>query len=218
MKRFPFSRLQIREAVIESSLRYNAYPPYHEPKIRWSIEIEIEPLELKDDAFDPDLEKVVDSNLELEELDLNVSSWRDLAGVFESLESQDGSFYVSSAHNLIEVVKLTMTFNGGTGFTVDATLRFCFELENSGYQDEIVRLVFPATYRGFRFRVPRWNEPVTVRCPDEWGVPSNEPEWTDEQILGFVERYIDLAPYEAPVIKDHNHLSAKPARPNPYPD
>ncbi len=211
LKRFPFSRLTIKEASIRATLMYNPYPPRTVPKVRWSIGIQTHPMELKEATIDPDLETVVDSPITLEQLDLDIASWHDLAGTFAlSVDSQDGTFCVSTAHNPVHVEKLIMTSEGGTRFNVDATMRFYFELEGTGFRDEVIRLSFPAKYEGFTFCVPDWSEPSKAKCPARWGVPSNKPEWTDKQLLGFVQRYIDLSQYERPKIKSHKYLSAIP--------
>lgn len=209
MKRFPFARLKISQASISSSLTFNPYSDIP-PKCRWTIDIGIEPLKLGDDAAMPDFEQVVDSNICLERLELEIASWRSLAGRFTFSEPQGGSFYVSHAHNPIDILDLTMTPKDGACFDVDATVEALFEYEGAGYQNEVTRLVFPATYEGFRFQVPTWSDPADVVFPPEWQVPSVEPSWTDQEIREFLSHHINLSDHMPLTIEKGQFVEAKP--------
>ena len=206
LKRFPFDQLTITEASIVSSLHYNVgYPP----KVRWCFRISIEPIELGDNAAYPDLETTVESGFSFDELELEIQNWHQLAQTFEFSGSQNGSFYVTSAHNPVDVVKLEIRSAGATEFDIAATALFQFEFEQSGYEDGVVQIAFRARYEGFGFGIPTWNDPASV-LPKEYGVPSMEAEWSQYDILSFAGRYIDLSQYDAPTINDNKYLRLTP--------
>ncbi len=207
LKRFPFDRLTINKASIISSLHYNVGCP---PKVRWCIGISIEPLDLGDDAAYPELETTVDSGVSLDQLELSIQNWRQLAQTFEFSESQNGSFYVTSAHNPVDAVRLEIRSAGGMEFDITATARFQFEFEQSGYEDDLIQLAFRATYEGFRFSVPTWNDPKSVDLPIEYGIPSMNAEWSQYDMLSFVGRYVDLSQYNPPNIEDNKYLRLTP--------
>jgi hypothetical protein len=199
--------MTVTEASIVSSLHYNVGVP---PKVRWCINMPIAPLDLGDDAAYPELETIVDSAVSFDELDLDIEDWRELANTFEFSSSQNGSFYVTSAHNPVDAIRLTITDLGNTLFQIAATARFCFEFEQSGYQDAVVDLNFTAKYVGFHFCVPTWTDPNSVILPAEYGVPSMQPDWTHQEILSFVAQHLDLSQFDAPLITNHKYLELAP--------
>jgi hypothetical protein len=207
MNRFPFSKLKIKDAKIQNSLAYNPLADY-EPKVRWSITLEIAPIDLSDSAC-LDSESTVESDILLDDLELDISSLNDLAGSFSFSEQQNGSFYVSWVHNPVDVIDLELRKLEDNKYQVDAKVQFFFEHESSGFQDEVVQLSFMATYIGFKFDVPHWTNPEAVDLPEEWNVPSTAPQWTDEQLRTFVSQYLDLSEYPEVEIRDGKELLAR---------
>ena len=172
--------------------------------------LEIEPLILGVDAVDPEFENEIDSEITLDEIELDIPNWHHLENHFEFTNSQNGSFYVSTAHNPVDALSLDFTRVNDNNFDVSAKSKFCFEFEGSGYRDEIVDLRFAAKYVGFSFVVPTWNEPKSIEFPPDWSVPSTEPEWTGDQILTFVSKYVDLNAYQSPEISKNKYLRLEP--------
>ena len=208
MKRFPFAHLRPKVGWITASLQYNPYCDLP-PTVWHSISIEIEPLSLGADAAMPEYETTVDSNIVFDGLQISGHKWDSLNGTYTFDDDQNGSFYVSSAHNPVTVGELSLRYRDGVTYDVDATATFHFEFEGAGYADETTRLVFPAVHRGFCFCVPHWSEPDKVALPVDWGVPSTSPDWSPETIRDFTQRYFDLSQF--PVITiEHGILRAEP--------
>ena len=100
------------------------------PRVTWGIGVEIEPFDLGADSLDPDYPETVDSNIILDELDLKISDWRELAQTFKFTGNQNGTFYVNGAHNPADAVELTIRSIGEARFAIDALVEFDFELGN----------------------------------------------------------------------------------------
>ncbi len=208
MKRFPFSHLKPKMGWITASLIYN--PHCSLPPTVWhTITLEIEPIELGSDAVMPEHQKAVDSQVIFDGLPIKAATWNSMDGTYSFGDEQNGSFYVSFAHNPVTVRELSLRYRGGTAYDVDATATFHFEYEDSGYADETTRLVFPAVYTGFSFSVPHWSNPANVSLPPEWGVPSTAPEWPSNTIRDFVQKHFDLSQFAEVTIEDRT-LHAKP--------
>lgn len=211
MKRFPFSRLRPKLGSITASLHYNPYSDLP-PTVWYTIKLEIEPLELGSSAAEPDYEKVVDAPIIFDGLRFKHHQWNALTGTYKFHDEQNGSFYVTSAHNPVDVCELKLQFRDGATYDVKVLATFHFEYEGAGYADETTRLVFAAVHRGFIFHVPRWNEPEKVRFPASWKIPSTVPDWPPDTIRQFVQRYFDITQFTSLKI-ENGVLHAEPSPP-----
>jgi len=208
MKRFPFSRLKLKEGWISSSLIYNPHCNLP-PTVIHEISIEIDPLELGADAAMPEYQQVVNSSIVFDGLIFERRSWNALGGSYTFGDDQNGSFYVSSAHNPVTVRQLTLQHRGGATYDADSVATFHFEYEDSGYADETTRLLFSAKYGGFRFCVPQWSTPDKIAFPSEWNIPSASRDWPESAIRDFAARYCDLSQF-AKITIENGILSARP--------
>src|SRR5690349_18068310 len=115
MKRFPFARLRPKTAWFTASLQYNPYSDLP-PTVWHSINLEIEPLALGQDAAMPEYETVVDSGIIFDGLIIEGGKWDSLDGLYTFDDDQNGSFYVSSAHNPVTVRELTLKYCGNATY------------------------------------------------------------------------------------------------------
>ena len=211
MKKFPFKKLRPKLGAITASLHYNPYCDLP-PTVWYTIKVEIEPLELGGSAAEPGLETLVEEPIIFDGLKFEKHQWNALTGSYKFNDDQNGSFYVSSSHNPVDVRELKLRYRDGITYEVEVLATFHFEYEGAGYADETTSLVFTAEHRGFDFHVPSWNEPEQVRFPAAWKIPSTAPNWPPETIRQFVQRYFDLTQFSSLKIES-GMLHAKPTVP-----
>jgi hypothetical protein len=121
-------------------------------------------------------ETVVDSPIIIIDLELPVTSWKQLPGRYEfSPPHEGGSFYVSHGHNPVDLLSLEIRHVKDERFAVE--LELYVDFEGAGYRNEKLTISTEATYGGFSFLVPKWTSPELVTFPAEWHVPSAKEAW-----------------------------------------
>lgn len=202
LKDFPVHKVRAKTASLGASLIYN---PDLEPTVWYSIGIELEPIELGDDAYAPDVfGETLETELRLGGIVIPARSWTEIDGEYGPVEDQgESSVYVSSVHVPIDIKSVVIKPIKGNRFRVHLELLIDFEYAGAGYRSTTLTLDVEADYEGVGFYVPQWNEPDKVKFPDEWRIPATFDERTVAELLG---RFVDLDGYRLTRDEDSYHL------------
>lgn len=192
MKTFPIHKLRAVNARMDANIFHNPHIGL-EPTLFYNINISIEPFRLEQDALDVEFENEVDSCFSLEFIKLNVKDWRKLDGqtFYLTPDDIDGSFYVSYAHNPVDIQQITFRKKSENCFIVDCVLFIDFEFEGSGYQNTtVVFRDLPLLFEGLR---------IDVKFV-------NLPEWDSETAQAFAKDFVDLEAFHTPSLNTKIHF------------
>ena len=196
---FPWGSLSVEETSISSSLWFNPYsacPPRH----RLELEVSFRPFSLKKGSR-PYASFISYS------IDLSQRGWKDFPGTYE-LESRSGSDFWHGDENLGPVILERVQIEPTDTARHTLVLELAFEFDDGTFAPGKRRISVSAPYDGLSFDAPTWSHPEEVSLPSAWAVPSTNPQWTDQEVLSFLGKYVDLAQYEPPVI-DHSGSSTR---------
>jgi hypothetical protein len=193
LKTFPSHKVRARSAVLGARLTYNPYSKL-QPTIWHAIEIELEPIDLGDDAYAPDIfGETLETSVRLGGIALAERSWTSIAGEQGPVEDTgSSSMYVSNVHVPVDIVSLVFDRLQGKRFAIHVELWLDFEYAGAGYRNTLLALDMEADYDGVSFRVPQWNEPDKVKFPEDWRIPTAFNERTVAELFG---RFVDLGGY-----------------------
>jgi hypothetical protein len=193
MKSFPAHKIKAINARMDATIFQNLHIGL-EPTLFYNIDISIEHFRLEQDALDIEFENEIDSSFSLEFIQLGVKDWRKLTGQTFYLKSDevDGSFYISYAHNPVDIKQITFREKSGNRFIVDCLLFINFEFEGSGFQNTTIEFKdLPLQFEGLRIDV----EFV------------NSPEWNIETAQIFAKDFVNLQAYEKPSINPKTYFN-----------
>lgn len=179
--------------MLGGRLVYNPYTKI--PPTLWhTVEIELEPIEIGDDAYAPEtFGNSLQTSVGLGGIVLAERSWTRIAGRRGPIEDTgSSSIYVSNVHVPIDILSIAFDRLHGTRFAISVELWFDFEYAGAGYRNARLALDLEADYVGVTFRVPRWNEPDAVTFPQEWRIPS---VFNEQTVAELFERFVDLEEY-----------------------
>lgn len=194
LKDFPVSKLKPEFARFGGSLHFNPHCN-HPPTIWYRIGIDLESFDLGENAPDPEFwGTTVDTTLSAGGIVLPLRDWREIGGEFGPIEDVgEGSIYVSSVHNPVDVSLIRFERIQGTRFRINLNAAIAFEFEGAGFRDTKCSLEFEADYAGLSFHAPIWNDPDSVEFPDAWNIPEEFNETTVKELF---ERFVDTALYD----------------------
>ncbi|BDS07728.1 hypothetical protein NT6N_27680 [Oceaniferula spumae] len=185
-------------------IHWNPYcnlPPSH----HYSLGIAHAPLDLGDDAADPEDETVIDSGFEFGMIDFPGSrSWKRLDGTRSwdpKAQYGDGSIYVSGRHNPVDILELSVKRLSELRYEISALVAVNFSFESAGYKNDRFAFTTTVEYSQMCISIPIWNNPEEVVIPDEWRVPR---AWTPETSAEFASRFVDLEDYGDPRMEEHS--------------
>ena len=193
LKIFPVTNMRPKHTGFQGSLEFNPYVNIP-PSIWYNIGIELEEIELGDNAPDPELWGTkVDATLDLGGIVIPQRRWFDISGTIGPIKDVgESSVYISDAHNPIDIRSVTFKRLEGVCFAIDLDFLIDFDFEGAGFENAECSLSIEADYKGISFFVPDWSDPKSVKFPAEWRIPS---EYNESTIIELFERFVDTSCY-----------------------
>lgn len=188
LARFPVEQIRVVSAGFGGSIHYNPIANLA-PCLWYGFGVDLAPIELGDAAAH-DRERTLRTSLSFGGIVLPQRRWTDISGVYGPIpDVGDGSIYLSSVHNPIDIRRVSFRRLEGVRFAVNVELLIAFECGGSGFEDAVVSLEFEADYGGVSFYVPEWTNPDQIRFPPEWRIPA---AFDDDSVREIFSRFIDL--------------------------
>jgi hypothetical protein len=193
LKNFPISKLKPIASRFGGSLEFNPYCDLP-PTIWYRIGIDLEPFDLGADApYAEYFGTQVDTTLSAGGIVLPFRDWRQISGEFGPVEDVgEGSIYVSSVHNSVDVASIRFKRIQGTRFRINLDVAIAFEAEDTGFRDTTCSLEIEVEYEGLSFLAPTWANPESVKFPGDWKIPDEFDEIT---VCELFERFVDTESY-----------------------
>jgi hypothetical protein len=182
MKPFPIEKLIPIGSSMEARIEFNPFAKIP-PSLWYGIGIRFE-------NVIPDQETLF---IDLDGIFLPERQWQKLSGTYRPEKRwENGSVYVDSVHNPVDLHALTFLRRQGNFFDVKAELYIDFAFEGAPYENTAVTLDFTTEFLGIKFREPNWSDPSSVKFPREWRIPH---EFSQESVDELVSRFVDIDVY-----------------------